>query len=60
MQSKRQDYDESKVIQVWLDLQRKTAEVISPARPVQHFRAHQVLTLPDLPDFRLDLNGLFV
>jgi Uma2 family endonuclease len=48
-----------KVIQVWLDPQRKTAEVISPARPAQHFRATQLLTLPELPDFRLDLNALF-
>jgi len=59
MQSKRQDYDESKVIQVWLDPQRKTAEVISPARPTQHFRATQVLTLPELPAFHLDLSALF-
>jgi len=50
---------EYKVIQVWLDPQRKTAEVISPARPAQHFRATQVLTLTELPDFRLDLNALF-
>ena len=59
-QSKRQDYYESKVIQVWLDPQRKTAEVISPNRPAQHFRANQVLTLPELSDFHLDLNALFV
>ena len=60
LQSKRQDYYESKVIQVWLDPQRKTAELISPNRPAQHFRANQLLTLPELPDFRLDLNALFV
>jgi Uma2 family endonuclease len=59
MQSKRQDYYESKVIQVWLDPQRKTAEVISLDRPAQHFRAPQVVTLPELPDFQLDLNALF-
>ena len=45
MQSKRQDYYESKTIQVWLDPQRKTAEVISPARPSQHFRGTETLTL---------------
>jgi Uma2 family endonuclease len=60
VQSKRQDYYESNVIQVWLDPQRKAAEVISPNRPAQHFRANQALTLPELPDFHLDLNGLFV
>jgi Uma2 family endonuclease len=59
VESKRQDYYESQVIQVWLDPQRKTAEVISPHRPAQHFRAVPVLTLPELPDFRLDLNALF-
>ncbi len=59
VQSKRQDYYENKVIQVWLDPQRKTAEVISPNRPAQHFRADQVLTLLELPDFRLDLSTLF-
>jgi Uma2 family endonuclease len=59
MQSKRQDYYESQVIQVWLDPQRKTAEVIAPNRPPQHFRAAQVLTLPELPDFRLDLSAMF-
>jgi len=59
MQSKRQDYSESQVTQVWLDPQRKTAEVISPDRPLQHFRAGQVLTVPELSDFRLDLNTLF-
>ena len=58
-QSKRQDYYESKVIQVWLDLQRKTAEVISPLRPAQHFRASEAMTFPELPDFQVDLNGLF-
>jgi len=59
MQSKRHDYNESKVIQVWLDPERKAAEVIAPDRPARHFRAGQVLTLPELPDFQLDLNALF-
>lgn len=59
LQSKRQDYSESKVIQAWLDPQRKTAEVVPPNRPAQHFRGDQVLTLPELPDFRLDLRAVF-
>jgi Uma2 family endonuclease len=59
VQSKRQDYYENGVIQVWLDPQKKTAEVIFPNRPAQHFRAGQILTLPELPDFRLDLSALF-
>jgi Uma2 family endonuclease len=59
VQSKRQDYYESKVVQVWLDPERKTAEVISPNRPAEHFRATQPLTLSELPNFRLDLNSLF-
>jgi Uma2 family endonuclease len=59
VQSKRQDYYENDVIQVWLDPQRKTAEVISPNRPAQHLRAGQILTLPDLADFRFDLSALF-
>jgi hypothetical protein len=52
-------HDQQKVIQVWLDPQRKSAEVIAPDRPAQHFRAAQVLTFPELPDFRLDFNNLF-
>jgi len=59
VQSKRQDYSESKVTHVWLDPQRKTAEVVAPNRPAEHFRAGQVLTLPELPEFRLDLKTLF-
>jgi Uma2 family endonuclease len=59
MQSKRHDYCESKVTQVWLDPERKTAEVIAPDRPAQHFRAGQVLILRELPDFQLNLNALF-
>ena len=59
VQSKRQDYYESRIIQVWLDPQRKTAEVISPNRPAEHFRATQALTLSELPNFSLDLNSLF-
>jgi Uma2 family endonuclease len=59
VQSKRQDYYESKVIQVWLDPERKTAEVISPTRPAQLFRGDQVLTIPEPPDFHLDLPVLF-
>jgi Uma2 family endonuclease len=59
VQSKRQDYYESNVIQVWLDPERKTAEVISPNRPAQHFRGDQLLTIPELPDFRLNLSALF-
>jgi Uma2 family endonuclease len=58
-QSKRRDYSESNVIQVWLDPQRKTAEVVAPNRPAQHFRTDQMLTLPELPDFQLDLSALF-
>ena len=48
-----------RTIQVWLDPQRKTAEVISPYRPAQHLRAGQILTHPDLADFRFDLSALF-
>jgi Uma2 family endonuclease len=59
MLSKRQDYYESRVMQVWLDPQRKTAEVDSPDRPAVHFRADQALTLPELPGFRLELQSLF-
>jgi len=59
VQSKRQDYYESNVTQVWLDPQKKTAEVISPNRPAQHFRGGQMVTIAELPDFRLDLRALF-
>jgi Uma2 family endonuclease len=59
VQSKRRDYAESQTLQVWLDPQKKTAEVISPSRPAQHFQGSQALTIPELSDFRLDLSQLF-
>jgi Uma2 family endonuclease len=59
VQSKRQDYYESHVVQVWLDPERKTAEVVSTALPALLLRANQALTLPELPGFRLALQSLF-
>ena len=59
VQGKRQDYYESNVVQVWLDPGRETAEAISPNRPAQFFRGDQVMTIPELPDFRLELKALF-
>ena len=37
IQRKRKDYQESGVIQVWFDLERRLVELIYPDRPLQYF-----------------------
>ncbi len=59
MARKRKDYQESGVIQVWIDLQRRLAEVLYPDRPAQYFEESQLPTIDKLPGFSLDLRTLF-
>jgi len=59
MARKRKDYQESGVIQVWIDPQRLLVELICPDRPVQYFREGQLLTIERLPGFSLNLKALF-
>ncbi len=59
MARKRKDYQESGVIQVWIDPQRRLVELIYPDRPAQYFEEGQSLAIEKLPDFVLDLQTLF-
>lgn len=59
IQRKRLDYQESGVVQVWFDLEKRLVELVYPDRPLQYYREDQVLTIDTLPAFSLDLKGLF-
>ena len=59
IQQKRKDYQESGVIQVWIDLDKRLVELIYPDRPLQYFEEDQALVIDKLPGFSLDLKTLF-
>jgi len=59
MTRKRRDYQESGVIQVWIDPPRRSVELIYPDRPAQYFAEGQPLVIDKLPDFCLNLQTLF-
>lgn len=59
IQRKRLDYQQSAVIQVWSDLERRLVELIYPDRPLQYYRQDQILTIDTIPTFSLDLRKLF-
>ncbi len=59
IQRKRKDYQESGVVQVWFDLERRLVELIYPDRPVQYFEEGQVLVIDTVPGFSLDLKQLY-
>ncbi len=59
IQRKRKDYQESGVIQVWIDLEKRLIELIYPDRPLQYLQEDQALVIDKLPDFSLDLATLF-
>ncbi len=59
IQRKRKDYQESSVIQVWFDLDRRLVELIYPDRPLQYFEEGQVLVIDTVPGFSLDLKQLY-
>ena len=59
IQRKRKDYQESGVVQVWFDLERRLAELIYPDRPLQYFEENQALVIDTLPGFSLDLKELY-
>jgi Uma2 family endonuclease len=60
LQSKRLDYQQSGVIQVWFELEKRVVELIYPDRAVRHYRQDEVLTVPSLPGFSLPLKELLV
>jgi Uma2 family endonuclease len=56
---KRKDYQESGVIQVWIDAETRAAEVVYPDRAAQLFDEHRLLVIDGLDGFSLDLKALF-
>jgi Uma2 family endonuclease len=59
IQAKRKEYQESDVIQVWIDLEKRLVELIYPDRPPQYFQEDQTLIIDKLPGFSLDLKSLY-
>jgi len=59
IQSKRKDYQQSGVIQVWIDPEKRLVELVYPDRPLEYFQEGQPLLIAVLPDFSLDLKDLF-
>jgi Uma2 family endonuclease len=59
IQRKRLDYQQSAVIQVWFDLEKRLAELIYPDRPLQYYQKDQALTIDAVPGLSLDLKELF-
>jgi Uma2 family endonuclease len=59
IQRKRKDYQESGVIQVWINPIKRIAEVIYPDRPAQYYGEDEPLVIDKLPDFSLNLKDLF-
>jgi hypothetical protein len=59
IQSKRKDYQESGVVQVWFDLERRLVELIYPDRPLQYFEENQTLVIDAVPGLSLNLKVLY-
>jgi len=51
MARKRKDYQESGIIQVWVDPQKRLVELDYPDRPAQYFAGDQSLAIDKLPNF---------
>ena len=60
IQLKQKDYQESGVIQVWIDLDKRLVELIYPDRPLQFFGEEEAVVIDKLPGFSLDLKTLFI
>jgi Uma2 family endonuclease len=60
IQRKRKDYQESGVVQVWFDLEKRLVEMIHPNRPLQFLDENQVLVIDTVPGFSLDLHDLYL
>jgi Uma2 family endonuclease len=59
IQRKRKDYQQSGVVQVWFDLEKRLVELVYPDRPLQYFEEHQPLVIDTVADFSLDLKELY-
>jgi Uma2 family endonuclease len=56
---KRKDHQESGVIQVWIDPEKRQAELVYPDGVPRYFDAGQPLVVDGLKSFSLDLKALF-
>lgn len=56
---KRRDYQASGVTQVWIDPEKRRAEVVYPDGTVHNFDERQPLVIDGLDGFALDLKALF-
>jgi len=59
IQRKRKDYQQSGVVQVWFDLEKRLVELVYPDRPLQYFEEDQALVIDTVPGFSLDLKELY-
>jgi len=59
IQRKRHDYQQSGVIQVWFDLEKRLVELIHPDRPLQFLHADETLTIDGVPGLLIGLRDLF-
>jgi|GEM_PF-598733 Uma2 family endonuclease len=57
--SRRQDYLESGVTQVWIDIAHRSVELIGTDRRSRFFKEDQNLVIDELPGFALELRTLF-
>ncbi len=55
IQSKRREYRENGVVQVWVDPEERTVEVISPKHGTRTFAEGETAAIEELPGFRMDL-----
>jgi Uma2 family endonuclease len=55
VERKRRLYYRNGVIQVWVDAETETVEVISPNRPASYFGSGETLRIEELPGFELNL-----
>jgi len=59
IQSKRRDYFESRVVQVWIDIYDRSIELIGKDGRSRFFKEDQTLVIDELPGFALQLKVLF-
>jgi len=55
IESKRRDYSQHRVVQVWVDPRRRQVEVISPKHGSLTFGAGETVVVEELPEFELNL-----
>ena len=55
VERKRYLYYRNKVIQVWVDPETETVEVVSPNRPARYFGREETVVIEELPGFGIDL-----